>query len=79
MDPVVQNVVALLLLTTAIVYLGYRAWQMATRKQASGCGGGCKACPTKSGTASHGIADRPADFKLVSIQLEPSKDRRDRS
>ena len=39
-----QNIAAGLLVLASLAYLARQAWRTMARKQAGGCGGGCRGC-----------------------------------
>jgi hypothetical protein len=45
-----QNIVALLLIAWAVLYVAWRVGRMFFRKSAGGCGSGCAKCPAAKGT-----------------------------
>jgi hypothetical protein len=63
-----QNVIAILIVAMAAVYLGWRGWCVFARKRAAGCGSGCGSCPVSQSTG--------ATETLVTIKpLAPTNDR----
>jgi hypothetical protein len=48
-----QDLIAIAIVTAAALYLARQAWLLIVRKQ-SGCGGGCKSCPTSGESTAEG-------------------------
>lgn len=63
MDPLVQNIVALLLCCAAAAYVGYRCWLTFRSRKSSGCASGCSTCPSS----------QAADSRPKLVFIEPPK------
>ena len=72
MDPLTQSIIAALVVTSAGVYLAYRAFLAATARQSRGCGTGCSTCPS---SGSKSAASKPP---VQLITIEPPKADRNR-